>query len=886
MDEITTRLKAALTERYEIERELGQGGMATVYLAHDIKHERKVALKVLKPELAAVIGADRFLAEIKVTANLQHPNILPLYDSGEADTFLYYVMPFVEGQTLRDKLNHEKQLAIEEAIEITRSVAAALDYAHRSDVIHRDIKPENVLLHEGQALVADFGIALAVSQAGGTRLTETGLSIGTPHYMSPEQAMGDRELDARSDVYSLGAVLYEMLVGDPPYTGSTAQAIVAKVITEKAPPVTAQRDTVPGHVSAAISKSLAKLPADRFARAASFAAALKDPSFGLGHEMLTAAATPLAAATARSHASRLLPWAFAGLTLALGVVTGRLTSRVEPDSGQVGRFTIATDSTHRLPGAPYRLVALSPAGDAVAYVGLSSQGTQLYFRRLDELTPTPMSGTDGAVSPFFTPDGRWVAFYAGNALKKVAVTGGAPVTVQNAPFSGYPSSIWLDDGALLTVTGDGVIRRLDADGALSVIAAPDSAQGETALFVSDILPDGRTVLVTAATQGSTNGRGIALDVESGERQVIIEAVINSMAYDDGYLVWAQPDGVLIGAAFDPDRTAITGSPVTLAQSVRVSVGGPAHFSISDNGALVYVPEFPFSLALVDRGGTREVVSDVQRRFHSPRVSPDGRHIAVDFSYQGSRDVWTLDLRQRTLTRLTFANDGHDPIWTPDGRRVAYSSAPTGAVGVFLQNADGSGVAESLYVGSGDLTAGAFTPDGSQLITIPLGTGGSWDIGTLSSSADPRHEALMATTFNEGWPAISPDGRWLAYTSDESGQNEVYVRPYPGPGAKMLVSQNGGREPVWSRDGRELFYVGFEQRGSQLVAVGVESETEFRVLSRTALFDASEYEPADPHANFDVGPDGRFVMIHQGRLGEMVLVLNWTEEVRRRTADNR
>jgi serine/threonine-protein kinase len=263
MSEITGRLTTAIADRYRIERELGAGGMATVYLAHDVKHERKVALKVLRPELAAVIGAERFLAEIKVTANLQHPHILPLHDSGEADTFLYYVMPFVEGETLRDKIDREKQLGVEEALEITRSVAAALDYAHRQEVIHRDIKPENILLHDGQALVADFGIALALSHAGGARLTETGLSIGTPHYMSPEQAMGDRELDARSDVYSLGAMLYEMLAGDPPYTGSTAQAIVAKVITEKAPSVTVHRDTVPAHVAASIEKSLAKLPSTR-----------------------------------------------------------------------------------------------------------------------------------------------------------------------------------------------------------------------------------------------------------------------------------------------------------------------------------------------------------------------------------------------------------------------------------------------------------------------------------------------------------------------------------------------------------------------------------------------------------------------------------------------
>ena len=274
MNDVLARLQAALADRYTIERELGHGGMATVYLARDLKHDRDVALKVLRPELAAVLGAKRFLREIKITAHLQHPHILPLHDSGEADSFLFYVMPYVEGETLRDKLRREKQLDIAEAIDITRSVASALDYAHRQGVIHRDIKPANILLHEGQALVADFGIALAMSAEGEDRLTETGISFGTPHYMSPEQAMGDQELDARSDVYSLGAVLYEMLAGDPPYTGSTAQAIVAKMITEKPPLITVSRDTVPPHVSAALHKALAKLPADRFHRAAEFADAL------------------------------------------------------------------------------------------------------------------------------------------------------------------------------------------------------------------------------------------------------------------------------------------------------------------------------------------------------------------------------------------------------------------------------------------------------------------------------------------------------------------------------------------------------------------------------------------------------------------------------------
>jgi serine/threonine-protein kinase len=367
MTEQTEQLKTALADRYVIERELGAGGMAVVYLANDIKHDRKVALKVLRPELAAVIGAERFLAEIKVTANLQHPHILPLHDSGEADTFLYYVMPYVEGETLRNKLDREKQLGIEEAVEISCNVAAALDYAHRHDVVHRDIKPENILLHDGQPMVADFGIALAVSHAGGTRLTETGLSVGTPHYMSPEQAMGDRELDARSDVYSLGAMLYEMLVGEPPYTGPTAQAIVAKVITEKPALVTAARPTTPPHVAASIDKSLQKLPADRFSSAAQFAEALVSPGAAL---LMTVTPGVRADATAgRTRGSR-SPTSIATVAIAGLAIAAAALGWLRPVPRPVTRFAIALPEDQALDGAtPNQHIALSPDGTQLVYVG-------------------------------------------------------------------------------------------------------------------------------------------------------------------------------------------------------------------------------------------------------------------------------------------------------------------------------------------------------------------------------------------------------------------------------------------------------------------------------------------------------------------------------------
>ena len=462
MTEILARLTTALSDRYTIEGQLGEGGMATVYLAEDLKHRRKVAVKVLRPELAAVIGAERFLIEIEVTANLQHPNILPLYDSGVADSFLYYVMPYIEGETLRDKLNREKQLSVEETLEITKSVAGALSFAHERGVIHRDIKPENILLQSGQALVADFGIALAVSQAGGARLTETGLSLGTPHYMSPEQAAGDRELDARSDVYSLACVTYELLTGDPPHVGSTAQAILASVMTEEPRRVTLRRKTVPPHVEAAVHKALEKLPADRFPSAQDFAQALVDPGFRHG---ALAAAVPGVRRSPWNRLTIAMTTLSAGLVLTLAVtVSSQLLDRPTP----VLRFTepIAQDDDVILGGVAdarwgrpsSTSLAISPGGDLLVYSARDGADTpapdsRLYSRRLDQARAEPIAGTEGGSSPFFSPDGDWIGFITGSSLKRVSVADGTIETiVPEAPFGGRQlpfGATWGDDGTIV-----------------------------------------------------------------------------------------------------------------------------------------------------------------------------------------------------------------------------------------------------------------------------------------------------------------------------------------------------------------------------------------------------------------------------------------------------
>ncbi|MDH5284110.1 MAG: serine/threonine-protein kinase, partial [Gemmatimonadota bacterium] len=441
MADTLSRLRELLAGRYRIEEGgaslLGQGGMATVYLAHDVKHDRKVALKVLRPELAAVLGAERFLQEIKTTANLQHPHILPLHDSGEVDGTVFYVMPYVEGESLRDRLAREKQLPVEEAVRIAREVASALDYAHRHQVIHRDIKPENILLHDGQALVADFGIALAASSVGGSRMTETGMSLGTPHYMSPEQAMGEREITVRSDVYALGCVLYEMLTGEPPFTGPTAQAIVAKVMTAEPAGLTLQRKTVPPYVEAAVLTALEKLPADRFASAAEFSAALGNPGF-----VAKGAAVSAQAVSRRRHSAAV---AAAFVVLAGVALWGWLRSPAQA-SRAVMRFEVVLPASEQLYEAPLPLMDIAPDGSGFVYIGMGPQGRRLYWRGFDRFANRPLVGTEDAENPFFSPDGAWVGYRARNRMYKISMAGGAPQEILNWPFTGAE---WGADGRII-----------------------------------------------------------------------------------------------------------------------------------------------------------------------------------------------------------------------------------------------------------------------------------------------------------------------------------------------------------------------------------------------------------------------------------------------------
>jgi Tol biopolymer transport system component/tRNA A-37 threonylcarbamoyl transferase component Bud32 len=894
MPELLGRLQSALSDRYRLDREVGAGGMATVYLAEDVRHDRRVAVKVLRPELAAVIGAERFLAEIKLTANLQHPHILPLFDSGEADGYLFYVMPFVTGDTLRDRMNHERQLPVAEAIKITIEVAAALDYAHRQGVVHRDIKPENILLHDGSAVVADFGIALAASKASGARMTETGMSLGTPHYMSPEQAMGEREITARSDVYALGAVLYEMLTGEPPFTGNTAQAIVARVLTENPRLLTTQRHTIPRHVEAAVLTALEKLPADRFTTASEFAEALQDKSYA-STVALPAAAAPAAArhAAGGGRGSFLVPALGAALAVAVGAALwGWLRPQPAPLLTQVS-LALRRNQTLQAPlPAGGARIALSPDGRAMVYSGPADGGNRLWVRQFDQLDATPIAGTENGTSPFFSPDGKRVGFIKEGTSVRIASLAGAP-TVTLTDKANSSSGDWGEDGYIYFEVDSGVARMRATGGEIEPVYVIKPDKKEIATEWVHVLPGSTGVLfrLRHVGQGPGDFEIMAAPLPRGEAHSLVRGVY-ALYSPTGHVLVVTADGKLIAIPFDPKRLELTGAPIALLEGVGVRNGGfNVDLSLAGNGTLAYTTGGTLgsrrAVWVSREGGVSPTDAgwDPQGVIETASLSPDGKAVAVGLSREGRRDIWVKQLPEGPFSRITFGDTSSvRPAWSPDGREVLYVSDRSGSgVGpAYAHRADGTGVARLLFASPvldiGEIVA---SRDGRWLVfrTVPPGAG-TPDIMGLQAG-DTTLVPLVATPAAERYPALSPDGRWLAYASNESGAPEIYVRPFPQTAtAKWQVSTVGGREPAWARSGRELFYLNGK---NEMVAAEIQTGTTFSVGKQRVLFPASDFARPGPVPSFSVGPDDkRFLMVREGEASqqsELIVAENWLEELR-------
>jgi len=712
--------------------------------------------------------------------------------------------------------------------------------------------------------------------------------------MSPEQAMGEREITARSDVYALGAVLYEMLTGEPPFTGNTAQAIVARVLTESPRPLHPQRHTIPRHVEAAVVTALEKLPADRFATAAEFAEALKDKSYATAASMEAAAAPEAAPVTRKGRLN--VPIAALGAVAAIATIAA-LWGWFRPAPAQpLSQFSLALRSAEVLQPAGASgggRVAVSPDGRRMVYSGPAEGGSRLWLRPFDQLSATPISGTEGAQSPFFSPDGRRVGFIKGGTAVRIASLEGAP-TVTLTDKANSTAGDWGADGYVYFEVDSGIARMRPTGGAIEPVYTMTAARNEVGTEWPYVLPGASGIIfrLRHAGQGPADWDIMAMALPHGPAHVLTHGVYARYS-PTGHLLVVTSDGKLIAIPFDPKKLVMTGSPVALIEGIGVRVGGfNVDLSLSANGTLIYTT----GGALVSRRGywvTREGVAtpadpawDPQGIIDGVALSPDGKALAVGLIRSGRTDIWVKQLPTGPFSRITFGDTSAvRPVWSPDGREVFYVSDRAGSgVGTpYAHRADGTGIARPLT--SSKLDFGQITPsrDGRWLVLRTSGsTAGGGDILGLKAG-DTTLVPLVATAATEFYPALSPDGRWLAYASNESGTMEVYVRPFPETAtAKWQVSTAGGSEPVWANSGRELFYVNGK---SELVSADIRPGAAFSVGEQHALFSTGPFVRSGAFQSFAVAPDDRrFLMVREGdasQQGELVLAENWLQELRAR-----
>ena len=883
MSHLESHLKPALGATYRIERELGAGGMATVYLAEDIRHHRKVAIKVLHAELAAVIGADRFLAEIRTIASLQHPHILGLIDSGDVEGIPYFVMPFVDGESLRDRLSREKQLPIDDALRLAGEVADALSHAHAHGVIHRDIKPENILLQGGHALVADFGIALAVAGAGGQRLTQTGLSLGTPAYMSPEQAMGEREITARSDIYALGAVTYEMLTGEPPFTGTTMQTIIARVITEEPRPIAAQRKSVPPHVEAAVLTALEKLPADRFASAADFARELRDPAFRRSSGRTGTSIPSASSGRLRS----LAPWIVAGVAavIALGAVTipPRQSARMRVIDNPA--FVTLDLRDVGLRGNGNDVLSLSNDGRHVALAVEQSGGVGLAIRSLDSLGVRFLARTRGANLPFWSPDGKSVGYFADDSLKTIDVASGTIRSLCRAVEA--TGGTWSSEGTILFSTEFTFLQIASPNGG-GCTPLPNSGSSAIKGPRPFFFPDGKHFVATTDSRvwlGEVGGDSLVALTDLARAQAVFAP--------PNYLLRQAPSSRRIQAQqIDVDRRRLVGEPATILDGT-VSPGGHTGLSASATGVLVATILRPTPGArqgssgklvdLADREtfmqverGTNAIVTRQQpaQTWRGVRVSRDGRRFAI-----GGWNVKVADLTgDAPAVRVAGSVESEreasiDPVWAPGDTAIAYVRHY--ATGAKIEVVDlGNGSAGTLFPAPADKRHFRLTDwsgDGRR-IAFELGRRDSKNVEAWEyDAASGNLRRMFESPADVSEIRYAPSGRWIAYQSTTAGESDVFLRAYPGTGRPFRVSAGGGRWPRWRADGGELYYVA--PNGAIMgvpVRVGATP-----TLGTPVVIVPATVVGARRVREFDADPNGRrFQLLLLNEIAELTLVLNW------------
>jgi serine/threonine-protein kinase len=880
---------------YEILSSIGAGGMGEVYRARDTRLDRIVAIKVLPTHLADRSELrERFEREARTIASLNHPHICTLHDIGQQDGIDYLVMEYLEGETLAQRLQ-KGALPIQQVLQYAIEISDALDKAHRKGVTHRDLKPGNIMLTKSGSKLLDFGLAKLKQEAAPANvplselptandpLTAEGSIVGTMQYMAPEQLEG-KEVDARTDIFAFGVVVYEMATGKRAFEGKSQASLIAAILEREPPAISSLQPMTPPALNHIVKACLAKDPDARWQAASDLTRELKWIAEG-GSQVGLA---PTAAAKGiRALGRRTLILSLS--TLVLGTAIASLaTWNLKPTPPQpVSRLVITLPPGQQLAGLDSGpAVALSPDGTHLAYVARQGGTQQLYLRAMDSLESKPIPGTQGGVSPFFSPNGQWVGFFAGGKLKKVSVSGGAAVTLGNAVVPVGAS--WGSQGMIAfgPATISALLQVSDGGGTPQPLTRFEKE--ESSHRWPESLPGGKAVVFAAGTTATNwnNAQVVVQSVGTGERRNLIQGGTQPRYAPSGHLVYLQ-GGSLMAMPFDPDRLTATGAAVPVVDGVVQSPStGAAQYSISATGSLVYVPggvqAIQSKMMWVSRNGTEQPLAAPAHAYEFPLSSPDGRRVGVTILEQESQ-VWLYDLSRETLTRLTFEGSVNQySIWTQDGKRIAFVSNKEGQLNLFWQLANGSGGLERLTTSEYLHNPMSWSPDGQLLAFTEVNPTTGRDIWVLRLG-DRKAQPFLRTPFDEGAPRFSPDGRWLVYVSNESGRYEIYVQPYPGPGGKWQISTEGGTEPVWNPNGRELFY----RSGDKMMAVDIATQPGFAAGTPRMLFEG-QYQPSPVmFANYDVSRDGqRFLMLKpseqaQAAPTQINVVLNWFEELKRR-----
>jgi Tol biopolymer transport system component/predicted Ser/Thr protein kinase len=870
--EETALLKEQSLGHYQILSPLGSGGMGEVYLAKDSRLGREVALKTLPPVFASDANRlQRFQTEAKAAATLNHPNIATIYSVEEINGRHFITMEYVAGQPL-DGLLPKAGLALEAFLEWFLPLADALAHAHEKGIIHRDIKPGNIMVTpHGVPKILDFGLARidrTVAEITGEsqtpRLTQEGQVLGTPAYMSPEQAEG-KPVDHRSDIFSFGVVMYEALTGQRPFKGNSYASIVSELLKEEPPAVSELKPRTPFLLARLIQQCLRKDCRHRYQTMREVRTLLAEAQAEAEAGMVIAPSGAAVAGKPVIVSRPLLIGLMIVAALLAGLAIWSLLLSGQPEAKPITRFALSPP-----PGQQSSLseAQLSPDGKHLVFASRRGGLTQLFLRPLDQFEARPIPGTDDARRPFFSPDGEWIGFFTGeDKLRKVPVAGGAPLTICDGCETAFETHWGVDDTIIVADT-KGLYRIAAGGGKPERLTSVDEAKGEKTHRAPQLLPGGRGALFTVET--TKGSRLAALSLATRQWRELAEA--GEAAYGQylatGHVVFARSKQ-LLAAPFDPAQLVITGPAVTVLDGVFAP---SPNFRVAGNGTLVYLPDTAMqnnALVWVDRQGQATPLLENRANYRSPRLSPDGRRVAV----QVDSEIWIYEVETGRGLRLTFEGDNQSPIWTPDGQRVVFASNRNGVWHLYQRAADLSSEAEKLISSEYRHLPYSWHPAGQLLALAAIYSTSNSDV-LMWSAQNNKTAAFVSSPFIEDTPRFSPDGRWLAYFSIESGKVEVYVQPHPGPGGKVPISRGGGMFPVWSRDGRELFY----RQGSRLYAVTVKTAPGFTAGAPRALFEGRYL------TSYDVAPDGqRFVMVRneQGSLPSQVyVVLNWTEELKR------